>query len=144
MATSGQAIAARPKCGGSESTWRRPGNRGMLARLLAVSCVAALMLGGCAATTMKMGKPPAVERLSELTVGVSTAKDVIAVLGEPQGRGATRSPTYGLKDAWLYESAEVTGSRAHVRMLMVFLDKDTAVYQGHMWMASGMLFGQTK
>jgi len=91
-----------------------------------------------------MGRPPAVDRLGELKVGLSTSKDVVAVLGEPQGRGATRSPSFGLKDSWLYESAEVEGTTARMRMLMIFLDKDTGVYQGHMWMASGMLFGQTK
>jgi len=103
-----------------------------------------LLLGGCAAPTMQMGKPPAVDRLGQLKPGVSTSKDVIAVLGEPQGRGATRSGSYGLKDAWLYESTEVEGTTARVRMLMIFLDKDTALYHGHMWMASGFLYGQTK
>ena len=91
-----------------------------------------------------MGTPPAVDRLGELKVGLSTSKDVVAVLGEPQGRGATRSPSFGLKNSWLYESAEVEGTTVRMRMLMIFLDKDTGVYQGHMWMASGMLFGQTK
>lgn len=91
-----------------------------------------------------MGKPPAVERLAELRVGESTTKDVVAVLGEPQGRGAARSASFGLKDAWLYESSELDGSKAKMRMLMVYLDKDTGVYQGHMWMASGMVMGLTK
>jgi hypothetical protein len=34
--------------------------------------------------------------------------------------------------------------KVKMRMLMVFLDKDTGVYHGHMWMASGMLIGLTK
>jgi hypothetical protein len=102
------------------------------------------MVGGCAVPTFKMGKPPAVERLSELKAGVSTAKDVIAVLGEPQGRGATRSQSYPLQDAWLYESTETEGMKARLRMLMVFLDKETGIYNAHMWMGAGFLVGQTK
>ena len=74
-------------------------------------------------------------------MNVSTDQDVIAVLGEPQGRGATRSSAYGLKDAWLYESIDMESGKAKMRMLMVFLDKDTHVYQGHMWFATGYLFG---
>jgi hypothetical protein len=89
-----------------------------------------------------MGKPPRFDRLGELKVNVSTGQDVIAVLGEPQGRGATRSSTYGLKDAWLYESMDMESGKSKMRMLMVFLDKDTHVYQGHMWFASGYLFGR--
>lgn len=114
------------------------------AAMFAGSAVAVLATCGCATGPMKMGNPPAVDRLSQLSAGVSTAKDVVAVLGEPKGRGATRSPTFGLKESWLYESMEVDGTKARMRMLMVFLDKDTGVYQGYMWMASGMLFGQTK
>jgi hypothetical protein len=112
--------------------------------MLVAACFAALILGGCAAPTIKMGKPPLVERLTELRAGESTAKDVVAVLGEPQGRGATRSTSFGLKDAWLYESSEIESMKVKMRMLMVFLDKDTGVYHGHMWMASGMLIGLTK
>jgi len=96
---------------------------------------------GCA-VSFKMGTAPKFDRLSELTPNVSTAKDIIAVLGEPQGRGATRSPTFGLKDAWLYESMDLETGKAKMRMLMIFLDKDTHVYQGYMWLASGYLFGQ--
>jgi hypothetical protein len=144
MATSGPATPAprRPSlnsgleapCGGH---WRR-------VAAIVVASAAGLVAGGCATGPMKLGDPPAVERLSELRFGVSTTKDVIAVLGEPKGKGAVRSTTFGLKESWLYESMEVEGTKARMRMLMVFLDKDTGVYQGHMWMASGMLFGQTK
>jgi hypothetical protein len=112
--------------------------------MVAVLSVAGLVIGGCSTGPMKMGNPPAVDRLPELSAGVSTAKDVIAVLGEPKGKGAARSPTFGLKETWLFESMEVDGTKARMRMLIVFLDKDTGVYQGYMWMASGMLFGQTK
>lgn len=118
--------------------WRRAAAR------IAVASVAGLLAAGCATGPMKMGTPPAVDRLPELRAGVSTAKDVVAVLGEPQGRGAARSPSFGLKETWLYESMEIEGTKARIRMLMVVLDKDSGVYQGHMWMASGLLIGQTK
>ena len=143
MGTSGPATAERRRLNSDSaqaalSKWHRA------VGVVAICVLAGLTSVGCSTPVMRMGKPPAVDRLSELTVGVSTAKDVVAVLGEPQGRGAARSPTFGLKESWLYESAEVEGTKARMRMLMVFLDKETGVYQGHMWMASGMLFGQTK
>lgn len=133
MAISGRAIPAAS---------RR--NSAARARRVAAACLAVLIFGGCAPSVVKIGKPPPVERLTELRVDQSTAKDVVAVLGEPQGRGAVRSTGFGLKDAWLYESMEVEGARVRTRMLMVFLDKETGVYHGHMWMASGMLVTLTK
>lgn len=143
MATYGQATTGLPAWRGDESTFARI-SRFAAIGLVSASCVGLLAAGGCAAPTVRMGKPPAVHRLGELEAGVSTTKDVIAVLGEPQGRGATRSPSYGLKDAWLYESTEAEGTKARVRMLMIFLDKDTGVYQGHLWGGAGFLFGQIK
>lgn len=142
MDISGRATAVSCRLDSALSSRRRMMRTGF-AQIVVAASLAALALGGCA-PVMKMGKPPPVERLSELKAGESTAKDVVAVLGQPQGRGATRSPGFGLKDAWLYESSEVDGTKVKTRMLMVFLDKDTGVYQGHMWMASGMLIGQTK
>lgn len=135
MAISGRAIRAPSRRNSAVSA---------RARRVAAACLAVLMLGACAPSVVKMGKPPLVERLTELRWGESTAKDVVAVLGEPQGRGAARSTGFGLKDAWLYESVEVEGAKARMRMLMVFLDKETGVYHGHMWMASGMLVTLTK
>lgn len=143
MGTSGPATAARRRLN-SDSAQATLGKWRRAAGAVAICLLAGLTSGGCSTPVMRMGKPPAVDRLSELTVGVSTAKDVVAVLGEPQGQGAARSSTFGLKESWLYESAEVEGTKARMRMLMIFLDRDTGVYQGHMWMASGMLFGQTK
>lgn len=111
----------------------------------ALACgIAVALASGCAAPTMKLGSEPRTDRLAELKVNVSSAKDVVAVLGEPQGRGAARAQEFGLKETWLYESAAVEGSNAKMRMLIVFFDKDTGIYQGHMWFASGLLFGQTR
>jgi hypothetical protein len=91
-----------------------------------------------------MGKAPLTERLDQLTIDVSTMSEVKAILGEPQGRGAVKSPSFGLKEAWLYESTEMKGMdmTSELRMLMVFLDKNRGVYHGHLWFSSGYLFDQ--
>jgi len=133
MDTSGQPMQPPSK---------RSNARSKLVRAV-VCCLAAMLVGGCA-TTIAMGKAPATDRLGELKWNLSTDKEIVALLGEPQGRGATRSPTYGLKETWLYYSVVSEGTRARSHMLMVFLDKDTHVYQGYMWVASGLLFGQTQ
>ena len=143
MVTFGQATTEPQRCG-REARTSAPRSRFEAGGLLIACCLAVMAVGGCAAPSIMMGKPPAVERLAELEAGVSTTKDVIAVLGQPQGRGATRSQSYGLKDAWLYESTETQGTRARVRMLMVFFDKETGVYQGYLWGGAGFLIDQTK
>lgn len=102
-----------------------------------------LIINGCT-PSIQFGKPPLTDSLGTLKIDVSTKQDIKAVLGEPQGYGAVRSPSFGIKEAWLYESADVEGSKARLRMLMVFLDKERGVYHGHLWFSSGMLFGQTK
>ncbi len=102
-----------------------------------------LVINGCT-PAIQFGKPPLTDRLDTLKIDVSTKQDIKAALGEPQGYGAVRSPSFGIKEAWLYESTDVEGSKARLRMLMVFLDKERGVYHGHFWFASGILFGQTK
>lgn len=113
------------------------------AGLVAALLVLLLAAGGCA-MKMEMGRAPLTDRLSELSVDVSTDRDIRRVLGEPQGIGAVRSPAFGLKEAWLYELTEMEGSTARMRMMMVFLDRERRVYQGHMWFASGLVMGETK
>jgi hypothetical protein len=103
-----------------------------------------LVTSGCM-SAIQFGKPPLTDRLDSLKINVSTIQDVKAVLGEPQGRGAVRSPSFGVKEVWLYESTKVEGmTKSRMRMLMVFLDKEQGVYHGHLWFASGMLLSQTK
>ena len=116
--------------------------RDKLARLLVLSCTY-LALGGCA-TSMEFGTPPATDRLSELKWNVSTAEEVRKLLGEPQGRGATLSTTYGLKDAWYYWSMKFEGQQGRSRMLMVIMDKDLHLYQGHLWVTSTVFMDQAK
>lgn len=111
--------------------------------LISIFCLISLSTSGCT-PTLHFGKPPQTERLDQLAIDVSTKQDVITILGEPQGKGAVSSPSFGFKEAWLYESTEVEGSKARLRMLMVFLDRERGVYHGHMWFASGMLFSQAE
>ena len=102
-----------------------------------------VMTGGCA-TSMKIGKEPMVDRLDQLTIDVSTAEQIEAALGTPQGRGEVSSPSFGLKEAWLYEVTDTDGKQARMQMLMLFLDDERRVYHGHLWFASGTLFTQVE
>ena len=140
MVTSGQPTQQALRHG-KVSIRPHPVLSGKLVKM-AVCALAVLLMGACA-TSLRVGKEPATDRLSELTWNVSTGKDVVAILGEPEGRGATRSPSFGLKEGWFYYYSVTDGARVRTHMLMVFLDKDTHVYQGHMWVASGMLIAPT-
>lgn len=131
MVSSGRVIRMRP-------SFASPS--GLAALLLAV---VTLSFAGCA-PSIELGRPPPTDRLDQLKLGVSTASEVKSILGEPQGRGAVRSPSFGVKNAWLYESMKSEAGRSKMRMLMVFMDSESGVYQGHMWFSSGMLFGQLK
>ena len=103
-----------------------------------------LVCYGCT-PSIQFGKPPLTDRLDTLKIDVSTKQEIREVLGEPQGYGtALSSPSSDVKEAWLYESTDTEGSKAHIKMLMVFLDKERGVYHGHFWFAYGMLIGQTK
>jgi hypothetical protein len=96
-----------------------------------------VMLAGCASGPLVIGTPPQFERLSLLKPGVSTAQDVSAALGEPQGRGASQQTITPLMDTWVYTSTEMQGQNVRTRMLMVFITKTSSVYGGHMWFSSG-------
>ena len=98
-----------------------------------------LFIFGCT-TSMEMGKPPLVDHLDRFEVNISTSDDIQAALGEPQGYGRVRSPSFGLKEIWLYESSEIDGKKVKIKMLMVFMDKEHHVYHGHLWFASGVIF----
>ena len=100
-----------------------------------------VLICGCSSKLM-LGKPPLTDRLNQFTVNVTTLDDIKTALGEPQGHGATRLPSIGLKEALLYESSQIDGNKAKIKMLIVFIDKDLGIYQGHLWFASGMMFDQ--
>ena len=142
MDTSGQGtnrmlMPARP--------YRQPARLTLLIWPYRVVVLSLLILVSYGCTpTIQFGKPPLTDRLDTLKIDISTRQDIKAVLGEPQGYGAVKGPSFDVKEAWLYESTDVEGSRARMRMLMVFVDKERGVYHGHLWFASGMLIGQIK
>jgi hypothetical protein len=93
---------------------------------------------------MTMGQPPPIDRLAKLQPAVSTSADVRAVLGDPPGRGAVHVPNLPPADIWQYEYVQMEGTKAKMRMLLVFMDKSTGVYGGYMWFSSGQLLSQTR
>lgn len=130
MDTSGRPTAAPP----------RPAETRRLARALGAAFVAAAMLCvGCASGPVELGRRPPVERLAQLVPGTSTRAEVLAALGEPQGRGAGRLPAAPLMDLLLYESDSMDGTRMRMKMLIVFVHRTTGIYEGYMWFNSGQL-----
>jgi hypothetical protein len=67
--------------------------------------------------------------------------EVLATLGEPQGRGGGRLPTMPVHDLLLYESDTMDGTKMRMKMLIVFVNRSTGVYEGYMWFNSGLLLG---
>lgn len=109
-------------------------------RRIAVGLIAAGLLSGCA--TMRVGVPPRTDRLKGLTVGVSTASDVVSALGEPRGSGAARSSMVPEPRKILYyEYMEAAEQRIALKLLVVFLHEDR--YDGHLWFSSAQLIERT-
>ena len=108
-------------------------------RLIAAGFLALTLLVGCATAPIEMGRPPPTERLSKLTPGTSTLAEVLTTLGEPQGRGKGLLPTAPSIDLLLYESDTMDGAKMRMKMLVVFVNRSTGVYEGYMWFQSGML-----
>lgn len=105
---------------------------------------AILFLLGACSTSFRGGSPPPIDRLAGLTVGVSTASDIIAALGNPPGHGGVGLPDAPRQDMWVYESHEIQGSASHQNMLFVFVDRQSGVFNGYMWFRGGSLLSQTK
>ena len=128
MDTSGLPMPARPRA----SDMRMP-------RLLATGLVALTLLVGCATGPVELGRPIPSEQLAKLTPGTSTMAEVLATLGEPQGRGKGLLPSAPPIDLLLYESDLVDGTKMRMKMLIVFVNRANGVYEGYMWFQSGML-----
>jgi hypothetical protein len=105
---------------------------------VAAAFVALTVLGGCASAPTEMGRPIPVDRLAQLKPGISTQAEVLAVLGEPQGRGGARLPTVPLHDLLLYESDTMDGVNMRMKMLIVFVTRSTGLYEGYLWFNSGL------
>jgi hypothetical protein len=102
---------------------------------------ASLVISGCISARMEMGRrvdPALLE--TRLQIGQSTRADVLATLGEPNGRGRGLLPIdTSIKTIWSYyyeestiESNELKDSRR--MFLWVYLDGDR--YDGYMWFSS--------
>jgi hypothetical protein len=96
--------------------------------------VASMLLTSCA-TSFHAGSPPPVERLALLKPGISTRQDVATVLGAPQGRGnaGLTAPRSEVQDVLVYQYVETDGQQVRTRNLLVFVDKQSGLYQGYMW-----------
>ncbi|HEY3306135.1 MAG TPA: hypothetical protein VGL70_21655 [Candidatus Binatia bacterium] len=57
---------------------------------------------------------------------------VLAVLGQPQGRGKSYLPGQGLFDVWDYFFAVATAGDVKQKYLLVFFDNNRRV-QGYIW-----------
>jgi hypothetical protein len=106
---------------------------------------AAILAFGLATATVayELGHSPAFGRLGELVAGTTRTGDVIAVLGEPQGRGkAQLTPDIAPMDVLFYESSVMEGTKVRMKMLMVFVDSESGTYQGYLWFAGGLIVGK--
>lgn len=130
MVTSGLPTAALGRFGKAQ---RWP-------RLLVGAFVAfTILLASCATGPTELGRPIPVDRLAQLKPGISTRAEVLAALGEPQGRGAGLLPTVPIHDLLLYESDTMDGVNMRMRMLIVFVTRSTGLYEGYLWFNSGLL-----
>lgn len=101
-----------------------------------------LVMSACS-TTMNFGSMPRIDRLQTLTIGASNAGEVVRALGEPRGHGQSKfGPDLPEQQIWQYEYVQSDGRKVQLKMLLVFMDKDT--YVGHMWFSSGQLVGAMK
>ncbi len=98
-----------------------------------------MLLAGCAMGPIDLGRPIPTDRLAQLKPGTSGLPDVLAVLGEPQGRGKAVLPGAPPLDLLLYESDRMEGTKMRMKMLIVFVHRSTGVYEGYMWFNSGLV-----
>ncbi len=97
-----------------------------------------LFLGnaGCGNFRFYVSSPVDVDTLeSRLRVKESTCKDVLAVLGEPEGKGREMLPITGApRTMWSYYYEE--GSIQDSRRIFLFLYFDGDLLDGYMWFSS--------
>ncbi|MFQ5656260.1 MAG: hypothetical protein ACE5G5_01815 [Candidatus Methylomirabilales bacterium] len=100
-----------------------------------IIAVAALLATGCN-VQVRMGKRPDLRALEDsLVIGESTAADVSAVLGQPQGVGRSMLPIASKpRTMWFYHYAEGTLENGRQVFVFVYFDKDR--YDGYMWFSS--------
>ena len=101
----------------------------------------AVLVSGCFGFRMEVGRrvdPALLE--TTLRIGESTRENVLAVLGEPGGRGRSLLPIDRTpKTVWLYYYSETNVESNELKdvrqiLLWVYLDGDR--YDGYMWFSS--------
>lgn len=110
---------------------------------IATGALCLALLSACA-TSIQLGQTPRTDRLAELKPGASTTQEIRHVLGEPAGRGAGRLPNFPLQDIWMYESVKSDGKDNHVHMLLVFVGRDSGIYEGHIWFSADQALERTQ
>ena len=107
----------------------RPGAIGLLSLLIVFST----LLGACADIQIRMGNRPNTDALEmSLRLGESRRADVLAVLGEPFGKGRAMLPIDPKpRTVWSYYYEEGTLKDARRIFLWVYFDQD--IYDGYWW-----------
>ncbi len=110
-----------------------------LRRLAWLPCLLALLLfgnAGCGSFRFYVSSPIDVDTLeSRLRVKESTCKDVLEVLGEPEGKGREMLPiTNAPRTMWSYYYEE--GSLQDSRRIFLFLYFHGDILDGYMWFSS--------
>jgi len=94
-----------------------------------------LVMFGCIDMQMRAGNEIDMTALEALELGVSTERDVLALLGEPFGKGRSFLPFQAEPvDAWSYYYELATMSDDRRTFLFVYVDE--GIYDGYMWFSS--------
>jgi len=104
----------------------------MATLLFALACS---VLSGCSSMRYRVGEPLDMPALERLQVGTSTAAEITAALGEPQGTGRAQLPFHPApREMWTYyyEIGNFDDSRR--TFLFVFLDE--GILDGYTWLSS--------
>jgi len=104
--------------------------------LFAIVILLSVAVNGCS-IDVRMGRRPDVQVIEKnLRLQESTSRDVLAVLGEPFGKGKAMLPGFHStpKIMWSYYYGEANLKDARGMYLFVFFDQDR--YDGYMWFSS--------
>lgn len=103
---------------------------------LAVALALSLALPACMNIQVRVGTRPDIAALEQrLSAGKSSAEDVVAILGNPYGKGVSSlpfEPAARVMWSYYYEEGSLKDDRR--TFLFVFFDKDR--YDGYLWFSS--------
>lgn len=104
--------------------------------LASLVIVFSLLASGCADLRIRIGTRPDTNVLERsLRLGESSAADVLAMLGEPTGKGRTMLPIDTRpRTMWSYHYEE--GDLKDARRIFLFIYFDEDRYDGYMWFSS--------